>query len=175
VVAVLIVGVATATMAGGGAPPSSQTGSPTTVDAAAPLGALDQRTTAHRARLASARTGREQRDASRALAGDFASAARAVERDGGGRRLAASLDAAARSYRQAAAAAERGDAAGFARARARARRDEAALLVPEPSPAEDVGSKSSPAGDDSGVGDSQSDDPSDDEPDEGEDADGAEP
>jgi hypothetical protein len=182
VLAVLIIGVATATMAGGGAPPSSTTGSPATVDAAAPLGALDQRTSAHRAQLASARTGREQRDASRALAGDFSSAARAVEREGGGRRLAASLDAVARSYRQAAAAAERGDVAGYARARARARRDEAAILVPEPSsgedpraepsPAEDAGGEPTPSEDDSGVGDSRSDDPSDDEPDEEEDADG---
>ncbi|HKG63639.1 MAG TPA: protein kinase [Solirubrobacteraceae bacterium] len=181
VLAVLIIGVATATMAGGGAPPSSQTGSPATVDAA-PLGALDQRTSAHRAQLASARTGREQRDASRALAGDFSSAARAVEREGGGRRLAASLDAVARSYRQAAAAAERGDVAGYARARARARRDEAAIREPEPSsaedpggepsPAQDAGGEPTPSEDDSGVGDSRSDDPSDDEPDEEEDADG---
>jgi hypothetical protein len=175
VLAVLIIGIATATMAGGGAPNSTPSGSPATVDTAAPLGALDQRTSAHRAQLASARAGREQADASRALAGDFSSAARAVEREGGGRRLAESLDAAARSYRQAAAAAERGDAAGFARASARAARAEAAIRVPEPSPTEDAGSEPSPAGDGSGVGDSQSDDPSDDEPDEGEDAGGAEP
>jgi Protein kinase domain len=175
VLAVLIIGIATATMAGGGTPNSTPSGSPATVDTAAPLDALDQQTSAHRAQLASARTGGEQVDATRALAGDFSSAARAVERDGGEPRLAAALDATARSYRQAAAAAERGDAAGFARAHARARRDEAAIRVPEPSPTESAGSEPSPAGDESGVGDSQSDDPSDDEPDEGEDAGGAEP
>jgi Protein kinase domain len=164
VVAVLVVGVTVATFAGGAAPrsaPSRSDAAP--VGASATVGALGRRTSTHRAQLATAGTGREQGVASRALAGDFSSAARAVEREGGEPRLASALDAAARSYRRAAAAAERGDTEEFARARARARRAEGAIAVPEQSRIED----------DSGVGDSRSDDPSDDEPDEEDGGDGA--
>jgi hypothetical protein len=182
VLAVLVVGIGAATVRGGGEPPSSPSRSAAPPDAGAPLVDLGQRTSAHRARLASAQTGGEQGDASRALAADFSSAARAIEREGGDQRLAAALDAAARSYRRAAAAAERGDAAAFAVARARARRTEAAIGVPEsaPAPADDPSGvpesvpapADDPSGDESGVGDSRSDDPSDDEPDEVEGPDG---
>jgi hypothetical protein len=67
-------------------------------------------------------------------------------------------------------------------ARARARRTEAAIGVPEsaPAPADDPSGvpesvpapADDPSGDESGVGDSRSDDPSDDEPDEVEGPDG---
>jgi Protein kinase domain len=163
VVAVLVVGVAVATLVGGGAPRSAPSGSDAPAGAAATAGALGRRTSTHRAQLATAGTGREQGVASRALAADFSDAARAVEREGGEPRLASALDATARSYQRAAAAAERGDTEEFARARARAERAEEAIAVPERSRIED----------DSGVGDSRSDDPSDDEPDEDDGGDGA--
>jgi len=156
VVAVLVVGVVVATIAGGGAPRSAPSRSHTPVGEAATVGALGRRTNTHRAQLATAGTGRQQGVASRALAADFLSAARAVEREGGEPRLASALDAAARSYLRAAAAAERGDTEEFARARARARQAEREVAVPDRTRIED----------DSGVGDSRSDDPSDDEPDE---------
>jgi hypothetical protein len=163
VLAVLVVGTAVARLGGGGAPPSAPSGLEGYLDTAAPLDALGRRTSPHRSQLSSADTGRERGRASRALAADFASAARAVEREGGDGRLVAALDEAARSYRRAAAAADRGDAAGFASAHARARRAEATIDAAAPSP----------AADESGVGDSRSDDPSDDEPDEEEDAGGS--
>jgi hypothetical protein len=167
-IAILVASTVAARTGRDAAPPAEPSRSTASTDPVAPLDTLLQRTRPHRARLSAAGTGRERGRASRALAADFAATSRALGREDGDRRLMAALDAAARAYRLAAAAADRGDPGGFRRASARASSAEAAIrALPRPT------STPTPDDWDSGVGDSRSDDPSDDEPDEEEGPDGA--
>jgi hypothetical protein len=122
------------------------------------LAELQRATRSHRSHLAAAKTPAARRRASETLAGDYDRAARRVDDP----QLTAALQAAARQYLAAAGAARRGDAGGSRAAQQRVDEREAAVerVIAAPS------AEAPP--DNSGVGDSRSDDPSDDEPDNGE-------
>jgi len=152
------VAAAVAAVSRGGGDPGRPAGQP--VPTAARTGALvelQHATRSHRSHLAAARTPAARRRASEALAGDYDRAARRVDDP----QLVAALQAAARQYLVAAGAARVGDAGGYRAAQERVDEREAAVERVIAAPA----AESSP--DNSGVGDSRSDDPSDDEPDDG--------
>ena len=163
--AILVIGVAAVgwslvTGGGGRAPDPPARGSANTLDSA--LADLQRRVGPHADALAAANAPAATRDASSTLARDYEQAAHALDgvaADGTHGRLVTALETTADAYRRSAAAAGRGDRAGYQAARADAGEAEAAVRrarkrVETAAPAE------------SGVGDSQSDDPSDDEPDE---------
>jgi hypothetical protein len=146
------------------------------------LGDLRRRTRAHRRALAAASTLAAKGAAMRTLAVDYDRASRRLERldARANRRVVAALDTTAAGYRDAAVATARGDGGAYETARSRAEDGQAAVADAEAdrrSAGDDAGSRDAQppgsAGEESGIGDSRSDDPSDDEPDEEEGADGA--
>jgi hypothetical protein len=163
--AILVVGVAAVawslvTGGGGRGPDPPARGHAGTIDGA--LADLQRRVGPHADALAAADAPAATRDASATLAGDYAQAAHALDRlpaDATHGRLVTALETTADAYRRSAAAAGRGDRAGYEAARADAGKAEAAVRR-----ARERAEAAAPA--ESGVGDSQSDDPSDDEPDE---------
>jgi hypothetical protein len=153
----VIAAVAAATAGRGDPPEHTRPAAPARARTDA-LVELQRATRGHRSHLAAATTPAARRRASETLAGDYDRAARRV----GDPQLVATLQAAARQYLAAAGAAQRGDAGGYRAARERVDEREAAVERVIAAPSTD-----SPP-DNSGVGDSRSDDPSDDEPDDGE-------
>jgi hypothetical protein len=157
VAAGVIAAIAAATAGRGDPPEQTRPAAPARARTDA-LVELQRATRSHRSHLAAAKTPASRRRASETLAGDYDRAARRVDDP----QLVAAFQAAARQYLAAAGAAQRGDAGGYRAAQQRVDEREAAVERVIAGPSAD-----SPP-DNSGVGDSQSDDPSDDEPDHGE-------
>jgi len=128
-----------------------QNDAPKTTGGAAPTVDVQPDATSQRAALAEATTPAAKQEAATALADEYDRAAARLD-PGADRQAVAALDAVAGAYRQAADAARREDGSDYDDALATAHAREAAIDGTPPA--------------NSGVGDSQSDDPSDDEPDE---------